>query len=45
MLAAMGVAMVLGMLFRKHELIWQLLIVLLSVSVTVLYFVFPGRLM
>jgi hypothetical protein len=45
MLAAMAASIVLGMMFRKHEGVWRLLIVLLSVAVVSLYYVFAERLM
>ena len=45
MLAAMAVSIVLGMVFRKHEAVLRILIMLLSVAVTTLYFVFAERLM
>lgn len=45
MLAAMVTAIGLGIVFRKHEAIWQTLIALLAAAVTTLYFAFPGRLM
>ena len=45
MLAAMAASIVIGMLFRKHEGVWHLLIVLLAAAVTSLYYVFAERLM
>ena len=45
MLAAMAVSILLGMLFRKYEAVWRVLMILLSISVTVLYFVFADSLM
>jgi hypothetical protein len=40
MLAAMVVAVTLGMLFRKHEGAWRIMILLLSTGVTALYIMF-----
>ena len=45
MLAAMFVSIVLGMLFRKYEAVWRILMILLSIGVTTLYFVFADSLM
>ena len=45
MLAAMAASIVIGMVFRKHEGVWHLLIALLSVTVVALYYVFAERLM
>jgi hypothetical protein len=45
LLLAMGVSIVLGMVFHKHEQIWRILLILLSISVTTLYFVFADRFM
>lgn len=45
MLAAMAASIVIGMVFRKHEGVWQFLIALISVAVVMLYFVFAERLM
>jgi predicted membrane protein len=45
LILAMAVSIVLGMIFRKHEQVWRILLILLSISVTTLYFVFADRLM
>ncbi|MGE3267415.1 MAG: hypothetical protein AB7P40_01615 [Chloroflexota bacterium] len=45
MLSAIALSIVLGMLFRKHESILRIMIVLLSIAVTILYYVFADRLM
>ncbi|MCC7371160.1 MAG: hypothetical protein IT306_22280 [Chloroflexi bacterium] len=45
MLAAMAVAILLGMLFRKHEGVLKFLVLVLAVAVTALYFVFADSLM
>jgi hypothetical protein len=45
LLAAMMMSVVLGMLFRKYERVWRVLIILLSIGVTTLYFVFADQLM
>lgn len=45
MLGAIFVAVVLGMLLRKHEQSWRIMVALLSVAVTTLYFVLANRLM
>ena len=45
LLAAMTVSIVLGMVFRKHEQVWRVLVLLLSIGVTTLYFVFADALM
>jgi hypothetical protein len=45
MLAAMFMAIVLGVVFRKYERVWRVLIILLSIGVTTLYFVFADSMM
>ena len=40
LLVAMAVSIVLGMLFRKHDAVWRVMIFLLSIGVTTAYFVF-----
>jgi len=45
LLAAMMASIVLGMVFRKYERVWRVLIILLSIGVTTLYFVFADALM
>lgn len=45
LLAAMAVSIVLGMLFRKHDAVWRVMIFLLSIGVTTAYFVFAESLM
>ena len=45
MLAAMAASIVLGMIFRKHEGLMRFLILVLSVAVVGLYYVFAERLM
>lgn len=45
LLAAMTTSIVFGMLFRKHEQVWRVLLLLLSIGVTTLYFVFADGLM
>jgi hypothetical protein len=45
LLAAMMASIVLGMLFRKHDQVWRVLLILLSIGVTTLYFVFADALM
>ena len=45
LLAAMFASIVLGMLFRNHERVWRVLLILLSIGVTTLYFVFADALM
>ena len=45
MLAAMFAAITLGVVFRKYERVWRVLMILLSIGVTTLYFVFADRMM
>lgn len=45
LLVAMFMSIVLGMAFRKHERVWRVLMILLSIGVTTLYFVFADALM
>jgi hypothetical protein len=45
LLAAMMLSIVLGMVFRKHERVWRVLLILLSIGVTALYFVFADTFM
>jgi hypothetical protein len=45
LLAAMAVSIVLGMIFRKQERVLRILMMLLSIGVTTLYFVFADRMM
>lgn len=45
MLAAMALAIVFGVAFRKYERVWRVLIVLLSIGVTTFYFVFADSAM
>ena len=45
LLVAMAVSIVLGLLFRKHESVWRVMIFLLSIGVTTAYFVFADSLM
>jgi hypothetical protein len=45
LLVAMAVSIVLGMLFRKHDSVWRVMIFLLSIGVTTAYFVFAEALM
>jgi hypothetical protein len=45
LLAAMTASIVLGMVFRKHEQTWRVLVLLLSIGVTTLYFVFAETFM
>lgn len=45
MLVAMVVSVFLGMVFRKLDGVWRILVLLLSVGVTSLYFVFADALM
>lgn len=40
LLAAMAISIVLGMLFRKHDAVWRVMIFLLAIGVTTAYFVF-----
>ena len=40
LLVAMAASIVLGMLFRKHDAVWRVMIFLLSIAVTTAYFVF-----
>jgi hypothetical protein len=42
---AMAASIVIGMLFHKHEQVWRILLMLLSIGVTTLYFLFPDRFM
>jgi hypothetical protein len=45
LLAAMAVSIVLGMVFRKQDAVWRVMIFLLSIVVTTAYFVFAESLM
>jgi hypothetical protein len=45
LLAAMALSIVLGIVFRKHESVWRVLILLLSIGVTTMYFVFADSMM
>jgi hypothetical protein len=45
LLAAMTVSLVLGMVLRNHERVWRVLLILLAIGVTTLYFVFADALM
>jgi hypothetical protein len=45
LLAAMMVSIVLGMVLRKHEQVWRVLLMVLSIGVTTLYFVFAETFM
>ena len=45
LLAAMTASIVLGMAFRNHERVWRVLMILLAIGVTTLYFVFADALM
>ena len=45
MLMAMAAAIVLGMVFRKHEGLLRFVVLLLALAVTTLYYVFPERFM
>ncbi len=45
LLATMAISIVLGVLFRKHERVWRVLMILLSFGVTAAYFVFADRFM
>jgi hypothetical protein len=45
LLVAMAMSIVFGMVFRKHERVWRVLLILLSISVTTLYFIFADALM
>ena len=45
LLAAMATSIVFGMAFRNHERVWRVLMILLSIGVTTLYFVFADALM
>jgi hypothetical protein len=45
LLVAMVLSIVLGMIFRKHDAIWRVLVVLLAIGVTTAYFVFGESLM
>lgn len=45
LLAAMATSIVLGMLFRNHEAVWRVVMLLLSIGVTTAYFVFADALM
>jgi|EndMetStandDraft_5_1072996.scaffolds.fasta_scaffold4648709_1 hypothetical protein len=45
LLVAMAASIVLGMVFRKHESVWRVMIFLLSIGVTTAYFVFADSLM
>jgi hypothetical protein len=45
LLAAMMTSIVLGIVFRNHERVWRVLLILLSIGVTTLYFVFAESLM
>ena len=45
MLAAMALAILSGVLFRKYERVWRVLIILLSIGVTTFYFVFADSTM
>ena len=45
LLAAMMTSIVLGIVFRHHERVWRVLVILLSIGVTTLYFVFAESLM
>ena len=45
MLATMAVSVVLGVLFRKYERVWRVLMILLSFGVTAACFVFADRFM
>jgi hypothetical protein len=45
MLMAMVTAILLGMVFRKHDAIWRAAIAILSIGVTLAYFIFADRLM
>ena len=42
---AMTTSIVLGMVFRNHERVWRVLMILLALGVTTLYFVFADALM
>ena len=44
LLVAMAVSIVLGMIFRKHDAVWRVMIFLLSIGVTTAYFVFADSL-
>jgi hypothetical protein len=45
LLAAMMLSIVFGMAFRNHERVWRVLLILLSIGVTTLYFIFADALM
>jgi predicted membrane protein len=45
LIVAMAASIVLGMAFRKHERVWRVLLILLAIGVTTLYFVFADALM
>jgi hypothetical protein len=45
LLAAMAVSIVLGMIFCRQERVMRVLVILLSIGVTTLYFVFADRMM
>ena len=44
LLWAMAASIVLGMIFRKHDAVWRVMIFLLSIGVTTAYFVFADSL-
>ena len=41
----MMASILLGMVFRKYERVWRVLVILLAIGVTTLYFVFADALM
>jgi hypothetical protein len=45
LLAAMMASIVLGMVCRKSERVWRVMVILLAIGVTTLYFVFADSLM
>lgn len=45
MLLTMALSIVLGVVFRKHERVWRVMLILLSFGVTAVYFVFADRFM
>jgi hypothetical protein len=45
LLVAMMASIMLGMVFRKHERVWRVLVILLAIGVTTMYFVFADALM
>ena len=44
LLVAMAVSIVLGMVFRKHDSVWRVMIFLLAIGVTTAYFMFAESL-